>query len=167
MILILHLVCILCILELLLLNYDCIFEGSENHLKRLGTERVKLAMHVLIKTPIHLEKHGVLWIIGYIAHCGECWFFWPITRASFQSETSWFYEFLFYISYLWILEKQVIWNLKNPGRHWKIKLAKELIQWKLKVIVAGNLHQNMKMKNLNSWTHMMIWVDQGVRRYRR
>ena len=41
MILILHLVCILYILELLLLNYDCISEGSENHLKRLGTERVK------------------------------------------------------------------------------------------------------------------------------
>ena len=40
MILFLHLVCHLCILELHLLNYDCISEGSENHVKRLGTERV-------------------------------------------------------------------------------------------------------------------------------
>ena len=49
MILILHLVCILCILELLLLNYDCISEGNENQLKRLGTERVNLifwAVHI-------------------------------------------------------------------------------------------------------------------------
>ena len=41
MILFLHLVCHLCILELHLLNYDCISKGSENHLKRHGTERVK------------------------------------------------------------------------------------------------------------------------------
>ena len=41
MILILHLVCLLCIFELHLLNYERISEGSENHLKRHGTERVK------------------------------------------------------------------------------------------------------------------------------
>ena len=42
MILILHLVCLLCIFEMHLLNYERISEGSENHLKRHGTERVKV-----------------------------------------------------------------------------------------------------------------------------
>ena len=39
---ILHLVCFLCILELHQLNYDWVSKHSENHLKRVGTERVKM-----------------------------------------------------------------------------------------------------------------------------
>lgn len=59
-ILILYLICCLCILELHWLNYHCVSEGSENHQKRHGSERVKRVQ--IHRQKVWFEKKKRNWI---------------------------------------------------------------------------------------------------------